>query len=66
MFFPIPSPFSSKERRVTKGSSTDSLDRPVLKTGYASIFKQDEQVQASKPVSPNHPVAWSIRNRGIV
>ena len=65
MFFPIPNPFSSKERRVTKASSTDSLDRPVLKTGYASIFKQDKPIQETKPVSPHCANAHTIRMRGI-
>jgi len=65
MFFPIPNPFSSKERRVTKASSTDSLDRPFPKKGYASIFKQDQPVQSTKPVSVGCPNAHTIRMRGI-
>jgi hypothetical protein len=65
MFFPIPNPFSSKERRVTKSGSTDSLDRPFPKKGYASIFKQDKPVQSVKPVSPHCSNAHTIRMRGI-
>ncbi len=65
MFFPIPNPFSKKSRRVTKAVNTDSLDRPTVKKGYAHIFKQDEPVQSTEPVSPHHPNAYTIRMRGI-
>lgn len=67
MFFPIPNPFATKERRVAKAVNTDSLDRPFPKKGYASILKQNEsKVQPTGPVSPHHPNAHAIRMRGIV
>lgn len=66
MWFPIPNPFSKKDRRVTKSINTDSLDRPNVKQGYAHVFKQGETVNPISPVSPHNPVAWSIRNRGII
>lgn len=67
MFFPIPNPFSSKERRVAKSGSTDLLDRPYPKKGFASILKKDEAnfVQETKPVSPHCANAHTIRMRGI-
>lgn len=67
MFFPIPNPFSSKERRVKKSGSTDSLDRPFPKKGFASILKQDEEkfVPKTSPVSPHCANAHTIRMRGI-
>ncbi len=67
MFFPIPNPFSSKARRVAKSGSTDSLDRPYPKKGFASILKRDEEkfVQETRPVSPHCANAHSIRMRGI-
>ncbi len=66
MWFPIPNPFSKKDRRVTKSVNTDSLDRPTVKQGYAHVFRQGETVNPTSPVSPHNPVAWSIRNRGII
>ena len=65
MFFPIPNPFSNKARRVAKSGSTDSLDRPYPKKGFASILKKDEPVQSTKPVSVGCPNAHTIRMRGI-
>lgn len=65
MFFPIPNCFRSKDRRVKKAVNTDSLDRPTVKKGYAHIFKKDEPVQSTEPVSPHHPNAHTIRMRGI-
>ncbi len=65
MYFGLPNLFSKKDRRVKKSANTDSLDRPSVKNGYAHIFKKDETVNPTSPVSPNHPVAYSIRMRGI-
>lgn len=65
MYFGFPNLFSKKDRRVAKSVNTDSLDRPTVKKGYAHIFKKDEPVESTKPVSPHHPVAHSIRMRGI-
>ena len=67
MFFPIPNPFSSKARRVAKSGSTDSLDRPYPKKGFASILKRDEEkfVQETRPVSNEEFEGLSIRMRGI-
>lgn len=66
MFSLIPNMFRNSKKRVTKGGNTDSLDRPTVKTGYAHIFKQDKPVQSVEPVSPHHPVAYTIRMRGII
>lgn len=65
MYFGFPNLFSKKDRRVAKSVNTDRLDRPTVKKGYAHIFKQDEPVESTKPVSPHHPVAHAIRMRGI-
>ena len=67
MFFPIPNLFNSKERRVKKAVSTESLDRPFPKKGFAAIFKKEESkfIPATQPVSPHHPNAHTIRMRGI-
>lgn len=65
MYFGFPNLFSKKDRRVAKSVNTDSLDRPSVKKGYAHIFKKDEPVESTKPVSPHYPVAHSIRMRGI-
>lgn len=62
MFSLIPNMFRNSKKRVTKSDSMDSLDRPTVRTGYAHVLKSDNPVQ---PVSPHHPVAYSIRMRGI-
>jgi hypothetical protein len=67
MFFPIPNPFATKERRVKKAVSTESLDRPLHKIKFAEIFKQDEAkfVVSTTPVHPHSANAYAIRTRGI-
>lgn len=67
MFFPIPNPFATKERRVVKKVNTDSLDRAFPKKGFASILKKDEAkyVPKTSPVHPHTPNAHSLRMRGI-
>jgi hypothetical protein len=65
MFFQVSNALSKK--RVTKSGSTDSLDRPFPKKGFASILKKDEPkfIPATQPVSPHCPSAWALRMRGI-
>lgn len=66
MFSLIPNMFRNSKKRVTKSDSMDSLDRPIVRTGYAHIFKSDNSVKRIEPVSPLHPVAYTIRMRGII
>jgi hypothetical protein len=67
MFFPIPNPFSSKDRRIVKKINTENLDRPFPKKGFASILKKDEAkfVQDTSPVHPHTANAYNLRMRGI-
>lgn len=65
MFSLIPNMFRTSKKRVAKSDNMDSLDRPIVKPGYAHVFKSENPVKRIEPVSPHHPVAYSIRMRGI-
>ncbi len=53
---------SSNTHRNVKKGNFDGLDRPK---GFAHMFKQEEKPKPMTPVSPHHPIAHSIRMRGV-